>query len=34
MRVHLYRGKPLRKEDYILKKNMQYSVGYFKDGFV
>ena len=34
MRVHLYRGKPLRKEDYILNENMQYSVGYFKDGFV
>lgn len=33
MRVHLYRGKPLRKEDYILNENMQYSVGYFKDGF-
>lgn len=34
MRVHLYRGKPLRKEDYILNENMQYSVGYFRDGFV
>lgn len=34
MRVHLYRGKSLRKEDYILNENMQYSVGYFKDGFV
>ena len=34
MRVHLYRGKPLHKEDYILNENMQYSVGYFKDGFV
>lgn len=34
MRVHLYRGKPLRKEDYMLNENMQYSVGYFKDGFV
>lgn len=33
MRVHLYRGKPLRKEDYILNENMQYSVGYVKDGF-
>lgn len=34
MRVHLYRGKPLRKEDYILNENMHYSVGYFTDGFV
>lgn len=34
MRIHLYRGKPLRKEDYILNENMQYGVGYFKDGFV
>lgn len=34
MREILYRGKPLRKEDYILNENMQYSVGYFKDGFV
>lgn len=34
MRVHLYRGKPIRKENYILNENMQYSVGYFKDGFV
>lgn len=34
MREILFRGKPIHKEDYILNENIEYSVGYFKDGFV
>ena len=34
MREILFRGKPVHKEDYTLNENMQYSVGYFKEGFV
>lgn len=34
MREILFRGKPIHKEDYILNENMEYSVGYFKDGLV
>lgn len=34
MREILFRGKPVNKADYILNENMQFSVGYFKDGLV
>lgn len=33
MREILFRGKPIHKEDYTLNENVEYSVGYFKDGF-
>lgn len=34
MREIFFRGKPVHKEDYTLNENMQYGVGYFKEGFV
>lgn len=34
MRDILFRGKPVHQEDYTLNKNVKWSVGYFKGGFV
>lgn len=33
MREILFRGKPIHKEDYTLNENIEYSVGYFNNGF-